>query len=403
MKILHTSDWHLGRTLYSKKDRIDEHRAFFGWLLSTIIEQSIEVLIIAGDIFDTVSPNSTSQKIYYDFLLNVKNTHCKHIVIVGGNHDSPSFLNAPKTILSALQISVIGNATENIEDEIIVIHSNDQKSGLIICGVPFLRERDITRFVEGEVYTDRSKRINESIRLHYAEIARIAEQKQLSLGKNYPIIATGHMSVIGGERTDDDGVRETYIGSIEAIDCSIFPPCFDYVALGHYHIPSKIKDHIRYCGSPIPMGFGEAKQTKCIYTIEFNPNIKIEQINIPTFQRLESIIGDKNTIELRIKELKSENISVWIEIIYQGNEIIPDLTPWINEQLIDSKIEVLKIQNKQFQQNVLSNNDVSVSLDELNPIDVFSILLEKSEISNEQQEELKAIYKEVVETIKLKD
>jgi len=77
MRILHTSDWHLGRTLYSKKERVEEHTAFFQWLLTTIIEQSIEVLIIAGDIFDTVSPNSTSQKLYYDFLLNVKNTSCK--------------------------------------------------------------------------------------------------------------------------------------------------------------------------------------------------------------------------------------------------------------------------------------------------------------------------------------
>ena len=403
MRILHTSDWHLGRTLYSKKERVEEHTAFFQWLLTTIIEQSIEVLIIAGDIFDTVSPNSTSQKLYYDFLLNVKNTSCKNIVIVGGNHDSPSFLNAPKTILSALQISIIGNATDDLKDEIVVIHSSEENDGLIICGVPFLRERDISRFVEGEVYSDRSKRYHESIKNHYAEIARLAEQKRAELGKNYPIIATGHMSVVGGKRNEDDGVRETYIGSIEAIDSSIFPEIFDYVALGHYHIPSVIQDHIRYCGSPIPMGFGEAKQTKCIYILDFKPEIGIEKIEIPTFQRLESVAGDKNHIELRLSELLLENTSVWIEIIYQGNEIIPDLTPWINEQVKDSKIEVLKIQNKQHQLEVLSGKDVSVSLEELNPFDVFSIFLEKSDISNDQKEELITIYEEIIESIKIKE
>jgi exonuclease SbcD len=403
MRILHTSDWHLGRTLYSKKDRVLEHIAFFQWLLTTITEQSIEVLLVAGDVFDTVSPNSTSQKLYYDFLLNVKNTSCKHIIIVGGNHDSPSFLNAPKTILSALQIVVIGNATDTIEDEIIVIHSDNGEGGLIICGVPFLRERDISRFVEGEIYTDRSKRINECIKLHYSEIGRLAEVKRIELGEKYRIIATGHLSVIGGKRSEDDGVRETYIGSIEAVDSSIFPEKFEYVALGHYHLPSVIKEHIRYCGSPIPMGFGEAKQTKYVYIIDFNPDRTIEKIEIPTFQQLESISGDKNQIENRLNKLKESKNSVWTEIIYQGKEILPDLTTWINDQLFDSNIEVLKIQNKQFHQDLLTQGDVSASLDELNPIDVFSILLEKSDILEEQKEELKTIYKEIVENIHLKD
>ena len=403
MRILHTSDWHLGRTLYSKKERTEEHIAFFNWLITTIIEQSIEVLIIAGDIFDTSSPNITSQKLYYDFLIEVRNTSCKHIVIVGGNHDSPSFLNAPKTILSALQISIIGNATEDLQDEIVVIHSEKKDVGLIICGVPFLRERDISRFVEGELYSDRSKRINESIKNHYAEIARLAEQKKAELGGNYPIIATGHMSVVGGNRNEDDGVRETYVGGIEAIDSSMFPTSFDYVALGHYHIPSVIQDHIRYCGSPIPMGFGEAKQTKCVFIIDFTTGRSIEKIVIPTFQHLESIAGSKSDIETRLHELKKIDESVWIEIIYQGDELFPDLIPWINELIVDSKLEVLKVQNKQQNQEVLSQQDVSVSLDELNPYDVFTIFLEKSTISENQKEDLTIIYKEVIDSITLKD
>jgi exonuclease SbcD len=403
MRILHTSDWHLGRTLYSKKERTEEHIAFFNWLITTIIEQSIEVLIIAGDIFDTSSPNITSQKLYYDFLIEVRNTTCKHIVIVGGNHDSPSFLNAPKTILSALQISIIGNATEDLQDEIVVIHSEKKDEGLIVCGVPFLRERDISRFVEGEFYSDRSKRINESIKNHYAEIARLAEQKKAELGGKYPIIATGHMSVVGGNRNEDDGVRETYVGGIEAIDSSMFPTSFDYVALGHYHIPSVIQDHIRYCGSPIPMGFGEAKQTKCVFIIDFTTGRGIEKIVIPTFQRLESIAGSKSDIETRLHELKKIDESVWIEIIYQGDELFPDLIPWINELVVDSKLEVLKVQNKQQNQEVLSQQDVSVSLDELNPYDVFTIFLEKSTISENQKEDLTIIYKEVIDSITLKD
>ncbi|HNX21587.1 MAG TPA: exonuclease subunit SbcD, partial [Bacteroidales bacterium] len=236
MKILHTSDWHLGRTLYSKKERQEEHKAFLEWLLKTIHEEKINLLLIAGDVFDTASPSSSSQKIYYDFLVQVRNSGCKQVIIVGGNHDSPSFLNAPKEILSALNVTVIGNVGTHIEDEIVVVRDAQNEPALIVCAVPFLRERDISRFAEGETYADRSKRINENIQKHYEEIAAIAEKKRETLGRKIPIVVTGHLSVSGGKRDADDGVRETYIGNIEAIGIDIFPKTFDYVALGHYHI-----------------------------------------------------------------------------------------------------------------------------------------------------------------------
>lgn len=403
MKILHTSDWHLGRTLYSKKERQEEHKAFLEWLLKTIKENSIDLLLIAGDIFDTASPSTTSQRMYYDFLVKVKTAGCENVIVVGGNHDSPSFLNAPKDILAALNVAVIGNATENIEDEILVVKDNNGNPTIIVCGVPFLRERDISRFAEGENYSDRSKRINENIKKHYEEIAELAENKRKELGKQIPIIATGHLSVAGGQRNEDDGVRETYIGNIEAIGSDIFPDTFEYVALGHYHIPSKIKEHIRYCGSPIPMGFGEAKQTKCVYVVDYAKGQNIETIEIPIFQKLESIVGDKIFIEKRLTELKKSGSSVWVEVIYKGDEVFPDFSAWTNEQVTNSEIEVLKLQNRQHLNEVLTTNDTTDSLDELNAFDVFDKLLDKSSISDEQKEELKESYKEIVDGLNIEE
>ena len=403
MKILHTSDWHLGRTLYSKKERQEEHTAFLAWLLGTIREHAVDLLLIAGDVFDTASPSSAAQKMYYDFLINVRKAGCKNVIVVGGNHDSPSFLNAPKDILAALNVSVIGNATENPEDEMIVIKDRQENPIAIVCAVPFLRERDISRFTEGENYSDRSKRINENIRKHYEAIAQLAENKRRELGVTIPIIATGHLPVAGGKRNDDDGVRETYIGNIEAVGNDIFPDTFDYVALGHYHIPSVIKDHIRYCGSPIPMGFGEAGQKKLLYLIELNEQRSIETIEIPVFQQLESIVGDKNFIARRLSELKKSDSAVWVEVIYTGDEIFPDLSSWVNEQIADSNIEVLKLQNRQYLNEVLTQVDTAGSLEELNEMEVFDKLLEKSSISDEQKTELKALYKEIVDGLRLQD
>lgn len=339
---------------------------------------------------------------YYDFLINVRKAGCENVIVVGGNHDSPSFLNAPKDILAALNVSVIGHATENPEDEMIVVKDKLGNPLTIVCAVPFLRERDISRFTEGENYSDRSKRINENIKKHYEAIARLAENKREELGTAVPIIATGHLPVAGGKR-NDDGVRETYIGNIEAVGNDIFPDAFDYVALGHYHIPFDIKGHIRFCGSPIPMGFGEAGQKKQVNLIEFNEGRNIETIEIPVFQQLESIVGDKKFIAQRLSELKKNGVSVWVEVIYTGNEIFPDLSSWVNEQIANSNIEVLKLQNRQYLNEVLTQVDTADSLDELNEMEVFDKLLGKNNIPDEQKAELKALYKEIIDGLHIQD
>ncbi len=395
MKILHSSDWHLGKSLYTKADRHTEHSAFFDWLLNSISEQNIELLIVAGDIFDTSAPSIQSQKMYYDFLVRVRNTSCRKVIVVGGNHDSASFLNAPKDILAALDVTVVGAIDEQTEDEIIVVNDSDGKPALIVCAVPFLRERDVSRFVEGEAYSDRSKKVNDSIRRHYEKIAALAEQKRSEIGKNIPIIATGHMSV-GIKSEGDDEVRDTYIGNIEAVSTDIFPATFQYVALGHYHIPSVLKKHIRYCGSPIPMGFGEAGQTKLVYMLEFNPDLKIETLEIPVFQQLESIKGDKELIKNRIEELKARKNSIWIEVTYNGKEFFSNLSDWLDEITADSNIEVLKRQTEFNLQIYLSSDDTTYSLDELKPEMVFEKLLEKSNKPDDDRLYLRQLYNEIL-------
>ena len=400
MNLLHTSDWHLGRTLYSKKNRQEEHVAFLKWLLTAIQENAVDLLLVAGDVFDTASPGSSSQKMYYDFLLKVRNSGCQNVIVIGGNHDSPSFLNAPKDILAALNVCVIGNASENIEDEIVVVTDQKENSIAIVCAAPFLRERDINRFTETETYSDRSKRIAENIRKHYEKLAETAENKRKSINRKIPVIATGHLSVAGGKTTSDDGVRETYIGNIECVGSEIFSPIFDYVALGHYHIPSVISETVRYCGSPIPMGFGEANQKKSVYMVHFNedkPNITT--LEIPVFQKLESIRGNKSFIGNRLTELKKSDCSVWVEIIYEGAEVFPDFMAWANEMIVNTKIEIIKLQNRQYLSEVLTRDDSAQSLDELDKFEVFDKLLEKNNISDEQKEELKQSYREITDEI----
>ena len=310
-------------------------------------------------------------------------------------------LNAPKGILAALKISVVGSINENTEEQVIVIKDKNNFPSLIICAVPFLRERDVSRFTEGETYADRSKKINEGIKKHYEHIAKLAEEKRKEFGNDIPIIATGHLSVAGGKRNDDDGVRETYIGGIEVVGADIFPNAFDYVALGHYHIPSCIKDHIRYCGSPIPMGFGEAGQNKCVYVIDFDNGKNIHTINIPVFQKLEAIIGDKYFIKEKLEALKTTGDSVWVEVTYNGEDMLPNLTEWVNDQVVNTSVEVLKIQNRKFINEFLKHTDTTIGLDSLEPQGVFNTFLNETSISEAQKSELNEIYKEVLDKVQI--
>jgi exonuclease SbcD len=404
MKLLHTSDWHLGRTLYGKKERVDEHVRFLQWLLDTIRENTVDVLLIAGDIFDSTTPGNTSLKMYYNFLLKVRSCGCSHVMIVGGNHDSPGLLDAPKEILSVLNVKVVGKACENPADEVFVLKDEKGRPQAIICAVPFLRERDIGKYTEGETYSGRSQRIAGCIRNHYETVAEIAQNKQNEWGKDVPIIATGHLSVAGGKTTADDGVRDTYIGSIECVGSDIFPPNFDYVSLGHYHIPSVISESVRYCGSPVPMGFGEANQSKQVVIVDFeNRNKTITEVPIPVFQKLESIAGDKDFIYNKLQHLKETGESVWAEIIYEGNEIFADFAAWTAEQTADTKIEILINRNKQYLDKVLTREDAAKSLEELSEYDVFDKLLDGKDFPEEQKSELKDLYRNVINEMNEKE
>lgn len=139
MKVLHTSDWHLGQSLYGHK-RYEEFKSFLNWLGSLIETEGIMVLLIAGDVFDSSTPSNRAQELYYDFLQKASRTCCQNIVVIAGNHDSPSFLNAPKRLLRVLDVYVIGQKAETAEGEVLVLYDKKDKPQAVVCAVPYLRD-----------------------------------------------------------------------------------------------------------------------------------------------------------------------------------------------------------------------------------------------------------------------
>ena len=278
LTILHTSDWHLGRRLYGQL-RYEEFEAFLAWLTKTIQQYQVDILIVAGDIFDTMTPSNRAQALYYEFLSVISSLHCNHVVIVAGNHDSPTFLDAPANILKYLNVHVIGTACEDIADEVLVLNSKTGEPQCIIAAVPYLRDRDVRSTQAGESGADKDANLLAGIRQHYAQVADITKDKQAELNaqsqRHIPIIATGHLFAAGGATTADDGVRDLYVGNLGQVSADTFDDGFDYVALGHLHVPQKVggSDTIRYSGSPIAMGFGEAKQTKQVLLVQFGEQL----------------------------------------------------------------------------------------------------------------------------------
>lgn len=406
MKILHTSDWHIGRTLYGRK-RYEEFEAFLTWLSETIQENAIDVLLVAGDVFDTSAPSNRAQELYYRFLCRVAASSCRHVVIVAGNHDSPSFLNAPKQLLKALDVHVVGSSTESPEDEVLVLRNEHDTPELIVCAVPYLRDRDLRLAEAGESIEDKERKLIEGIRNHYASVAALAELKREELGTNIPIVATGHMFTAGGKTVDGDGVRELYIGSLAHVAAGIFPACFDYLALGHLHVPQTVNssETMRYSGSPLPMGFGEAKQQKSVCQVIFDPigskntAASVELIDVPVFQKLECVKGDWSGISKRILELSVLDFPIWLEVIYEGDELIADLRELLETAISGTQLEILRIKNNRIIDRVLGQIHTEETLDDLNVNDVFERCLELHDVPEEQRPELLRAYQETLSSL----
>lgn len=489
LTILHTSDWHLGRRLYGRM-RYEEFEAFLSWLQETISAQKVDVLIVAGDIFDTMTPSNRAQALYYEFLGKVSKLCCEHIVIVAGNHDSPTFLDAPSQVLKFLNVHVIGTACDDLNDEVLVLDAVDGTPHCIIAAVPYLRDRDVRGSHAGESADSKDANVIKGIRAHYDEVASIAKARQEHLSdahqRHIPIIATGHLFAAGSKTTEDDGVRDLYVGSLGQISADMFDECFDYVALGHLHVPQRVGgcEHIRYSGSPIAMGFGEAKQQKQVLLVEFgevekslsdestilqpaNTTSKVEKVAkkavtqtpefmddlfgfveqeesaainvneepftqskamqldstfttsdltsqrlhhdelrqmqvislpIPCFQKLAQITGDLTAIAATIKSLKPSE-SIWLEVIYDADEIVNELREEVNAMIEGLTCEVLKIKNTRTYNKVLNQQQSSETLQDLNELDVFDKCLEINGIADTQKASLRSAYQQILHNI----
>ncbi|NRT15842.1 exonuclease SbcD [Flavobacterium sp. 28A] len=316
IKILHTSDWHIGKQLL-KIDFAKDMDLFFDWLITCIQENDINVLLMSGDLFDQANPSQAAMTQYYGFLKRLLPLKCK-VILTGGNHDSPHVINAPKELLEILEIKVVGGIPENLADLFVEVTLGNEK--VVVAAVPFLRDKDIRNAVPGESYSDKIELIKDGIATYFANVNQYYKANY----DNTPFIVMAHLFAQGASVSDSE--REIQIGNQAGVVSAVFGEEPHYVALGHIHRPQMVgKPNIRYSGSPIALSFSEKKDIKevVMLTLEDN-NFTVNSLPIPKFRKLLTIKGTVEEVTKQITDYQSDSLLTDLAeiIVEEDNENI---------------------------------------------------------------------------------
>lgn len=386
MRIIHTSDWHLGHTLMDKT-REEEMRSFFSFLIDVIIKERVDALLISGDIFDTGTPSNAALSLYYSFLASIKNTECKDVFIIAGNHDSPSLLSAPKEILEMVNVHIYATK-EDIEPYVI-----DDK--VVVLPIPFPRDQELRRLVQGGTIREEDDRL----RLAIEELYKTETEKTASAYPSLPIVAMGHLMA---SNINVEDKPDLYIGGLGTIDSGSFPKALSYVALGHIHKKMNLNSSgtLCYSGSPIPFSFKEAKDTKVLKLVEIEGSeTKVSDITIPRFRNLFQIKGDKESIEKELKSLVEDKEEGWVSIEITESGVSSSLRSFCESITEQTGLEIIHIKDTTVSKRLLETEEDIESLDSLSEEDIFSKFLDEKEIKNERKDDLLTLFREILQQL----
>ncbi|WP_409034594.1 exonuclease subunit SbcD [Raoultella ornithinolytica] len=394
MRIIHTSDWHLGQNFYSKS-RAAEHSAFLDWLLTSAQAHEVDAIIVAGDIFDTGSPPSYARELYNRFVVQLQQTGCQ-LVVLAGNHDSVATLNESRDILAFLKTTVVASAGHAP----FILPQRDGTPGAIFCPVPFLRPRELVTSQAGHSGGEKQQLLLNAISDYYQQQYEAA--CALRGDRPLPIVASGHLTTVGASKSD--AVRDIYIGTLEAFPASHFPPV-DYVALGHIHRAQKIggSDHIRYSGSPIALSFDETGKSKSVNLVTFSDGhlAEVLPLTVPVTQPLAVLKGDFSSISEQLTQWRDapQEPVVWLDIEITSDEYLHDIQRKIQAQTEDLPVEVLLVRRSRAQRERILAGERRETLSELQVEEVFERRLAQETLEEAQRLRLTQLFNKTLHSL----
>ncbi len=408
MRFIHTSDWHLGQTLHNF-DRSYEHQSFLDWLIAALVAEQAEALLISGDIFDTANPSAQAQKQFYRFLQRAKQQlpHL-NIVIIAGNHDSPGRLEAPAPLLEEMNVAVIGFVPRLPDgsialDRLVLPLKNAAGEIKAWClAIPFLRPGDVPKCdaTDGEVKDP----YMQGIALLYQQCLQYA----LNLRQpDQAIIALGHCHMVGGQ-ISEDSERRIVIGGTEALSASMFDANVAYAALGHLHLAQKVgkQEHLRYCGSPLPLSFAEVDYQHQVLRVDVVQDkvSNITPILVPRAVDLLRIPKQPAPLEQVLRALAALNLpndtpperQPYLEVRVRLDAPEPGLRAAIENAIEGRALRLAKIETSFAAKKIGESETVALTeLENLQPEDIFQRLYQ-NKYQGEAPPELRSAFTELM-------
>lgn len=393
MKLLHTSDWHLGQN-FMGKSREEEHQAFLDWLLDVIKRETIDILLVSGDIFDTGTPPNYALELYYNFLKQLSTIPTLiTTIITAGNHDSIATLKAPKELLKVLNVHVVTSG-DTEEEEVISIQKENELQA-VVCAVPFLRDSVIRESLSGETTSDKEQMFNRGIKAYYQQ--SYTKALEVKGDKDIPIIAMGHLTTVGARSSSSE--RDIYIGGTLDIGGDYLGQLFDYVALGHLHINQTVgSDTVRYSGSPIPLSFSESTQRKKVNIVTLTTDrVAVEELAVPLTRELIVLKGDSKTVQKALQTISDKRS--WIAVLLNDDNAM-----YANQEIRkvaqELGLTLLAVKIEKSETELEAKAMKAISLDELSVEEVFERRLADEQLESEELEkQLLNTFREVYEKV----
>lgn len=406
MKVLHTSDWHLGQQFY-EHDRRVEHQAFFTWLLATLVEQQIDLLLVAGDIYHTATPSASAENQLYQFIKDAKKACPQlHVVIIAGNHDSANRILAAQPLLVQFDTHVVGRFDVATPDEtVITIDTNGKRA--VIVAMPFLRANDVSLLSQTENGPSYAQGVAKAYELALEQATNINEQ-------NSPLIVMGHLHAKGGD-ISSDSERNLVIGGEESISANVFGKQANYVALGHLHKAQQVakSDIIRYSGTPIPMSFSERNYTHQVNVVEFiidekqhisttvNPLYIPRSADVIILPKGECVPLSELCEQIKALDTAQNTIAPYLRVKLKSSDTDTTFREQIEQALEGKHIKFCGIERVREQSTQNDDNTVFEDLSEvemLNPLNLLeqAFANDKDMAGQSVPDELKALLSDVI-------
>lgn len=376
MRLIHTSDWHLGQTLHGH-DRDYEHAQFLAWLLDQLTVHQPDALLIAGDIFDTVNPPLKAQERLYDFIVRAHEQLPQlDIVMIAGNHDSGGRIELPGPLMRRLNAHAIGRISWLADHQLdhgrllVPLHDAEGEVAGWCLALPFLRPAEVTGGEAGEDYMAGIRHVHQHL------FAAADAQRQ----PGQALIAMSHAHMAGGA-VSEDSERNIVIGNAEALPASLFPEPIAYIALGHLHKPQKVagQERIRYSGSPLPLSFGEINYPHQVLLVGFEGDRLASVEALPVPRAVEMIRIGRAPLAEVISQLEAlppvglfaENLP-WLEVRVQLDEPLPDLRQRIETAITGKACRLIRIASEYAGKRGEAESEVLLGLDQITPQELFA-------------------------------